>query len=310
MKLHQSLTRWGGLATLTLAGIIALLAFKNSPQQKPAIANQAQDTIPAKRNKITREDVNDRRDLDKELRQLDNAQENIDRLKEKDWKEIERTVEESIRNIDLEKIQQQVEQAVRLVDYEKINRTVQEALQKIDFDKIQRDIDRSLAEVKNVDKEEIRQEIEKARLQVKEAMEKEEWKEDMKKTQKHSKEEVKKELENAKKELARVKEDMKHQKMDFKKELDKAKVDIDKTRTALKDYQEMIYDMEKEGLLNTKEDYTIEYKDGDLFINDKKQSSDITGKYKKYFKQKKIAIKKVDGEMKIDHLKISDTHLD
>jgi hypothetical protein len=68
--------------------------------------------------------------------------------------------------------------------------------------------------------------------------------------------------------------------------------------------------MEKEGLLNTKDDYTIEYKDGDLFINDKKQSSDITDKYKKYFKQKKIAIKKVDGEMKIDHLKISDTHLD
>jgi hypothetical protein len=121
---------------------------------------------------------------------------------------------------------------------------------------------------------------------------------------------VKKELENAKKELARVKSAMKRQKMDIKKELDKAKLEIDKAKVEVRDYQEMIYEMEKEGLLNTKENYTIEYKDGDLFINDKKQSQHITDKYKKYFKQKKIAIKKEDGEMKINHLKISDTHLD
>jgi Asp-tRNA(Asn)/Glu-tRNA(Gln) amidotransferase A subunit family amidase len=132
----------------------------------------------------------------------------------------------------------------------------------------------------------------------------------MKEAQKHSKEEVKKELENAKKELARAKEEMKHQKIDMKKELDHAKVGIDKAKAELKDYQEMIYDMEKDGLLNTKEDYSIEYKDGDLFINDKKQSQAVADKYKKYFKQKKIAIKKVDGEMKIDHLNISDTHFD
>lgn len=309
MKLHRSFTRWGFPAILVLTVIIALLAFTGGPQQ-PAVANQSQDTIPTqKRNKITRDDGN-ARDLDKEIWQLDKAQEDVDRLKEKDWKEIERNVEESIRKIDFDKIQQQVENAVKNIDYEKINRTVQEALQKIDFDKIQRDIDRSLADVQKIDKEEIKREIEKARQQVKEALEKENWKEDMKEAQKHSKEEVKKELENAKKEMARVKSAMKHQKMDMKKELEKAKVDIDKAKVELKGYQDMIYDMEKEGLVNTKEDYSIEYKDGDLFINDKKQSQDVADKYKKYIKQKRIAIKKVDGNMKINHLNNSDTHLD
>ena len=315
MKLYPPFTRWGTAAIVALAGVITLLAFTGGPQHnKPApdgyrdyhIANHSADTVPTpKRNKITRENTNDR-DLDKELRQLDNAQEKLDKLKEKDWAEVERNIEESIRKIDIEKIQQQVDEAVRNIDYEKINRTVKEALQKIDFDKIQRDIDQSLDEVKKIDKEEIKREIEKAKQQVKEALEKEDWKEEMKEAQKHSKEEVKKELENARKEMSRVKDEMKHQKLDMKKELDNAKVGIDKAKAELKDYQEMIYDMEKDGLLNTKEDYSIEYKDGDLFINDKKQSQEVADKYKKYIKQKKIAIKKVDGEMKIDHLNISD----
>jgi hypothetical protein len=101
--------------------------------------------------------------------------------------------------------------------------------------------------------------------------------------------------------MAKVKEDLKKQKFDFRKEMDNAKVDIDKAKTEMKGYQEMIYDMEAAGLLNTKEDYTIEYKDGDLFINNKKQPQNVTDKYKKYFKHKTIAIKKQDGQMKIDH---------
>ena len=80
-----------------------------------------------------------------------------------------------------------------------------------------------------------------------------------------------------------------------------SRVEVDKAKEEVKGYQEMIYDMEKEGLLNTKEDYTIEYKDGDLFINGKKQPQEVTDKYKKNFRKKNIAIKKQDGNVKIDH---------
>jgi len=309
MNLQQPFTRWGSLAIVSLTAVITLLSFTGGDAHHPAIVNRNQDTIPQKRNKVTREATNDR-DLDNELRQLDKAKEKLEELKDKDWEEIQRKVEESMRSIDAEKIQEQVDNAMRNIDYEKINRQITESLKKIDFDKIQRDLDQSLADVKKVDKEEIKRELEKARKQVQEAMDKEDWKEEMKQAQQYSREEVKKELENAKKELAKVKDELKDQKLNMKKELEKARTGIDKAKAELKDYQEMIYDMEKAGLLNTKEDYTIEYRSGDLFINDKKQPQEVTDKYKKYFHKKNIAIKKQDGKMNIDHHEGSDTHLD
>jgi chromosome segregation ATPase len=309
MNLHQPFTRWGSLALLSLTAVVTLLAFNGAPAKQPAIANHTQDTLPQKRNKITREETGDR-DLDKELRQLDKAQEQMDKLKDKDWDEIQRKIEESIRKIDVEKIQQQVDDAVRKIDYEKINRQVQQALRKIDFDKIQRDIDQSLDDAKKIDRDEIRRELEKAKKQVKEALEKEDWKEEMKEAQQYNREEVKKELENAKKEMARAREEIKNQKFNFKKEMEKASVDIDKAKVELKGYQEMIYEMEKDGLLSTSADYTIEYKNSDLFINDKKQPQEVADKYKKYFSNKTIAIKKHDGKISINHQESSDTHSD
>lgn len=314
MNLHQPFTRWGSLAILSLTAVITLLAFTGGPVQHPAPDSYRdyhynQDTLPQKRNKVTREESGDR-DLDKELRQLDKAQEQLEKIKDRDWDEIQRKVEESMQKIDAEKIQQQVDNAMRNIDYEKINRQIQESLKKIDFDKIQRDIDQSLAEEKKVNKEEIKREIENAKKQVQEAMEKEDWKEEMKQAQQYSRDDVKKELENAKKELAKVKDELKDQKLNMKKDLENARTEIDKAKAELKDYQEMIYDMEKAGLINTKEDYTIEYRSGDLFINDKKQPQEVADKYKKYVHKKNIAIKKRDGKLNIDDHENSDKHFD
>lgn len=290
MKLHKPIM-WCVFSVLSLTVVITLLSFTGGPVQQPAIATHHQDTIPQKRD----------RDLDKELRALDKAQEQLHKLKEKDWQDVQRHVEESISKIDVERIQQQVDYAINKIDFEKINRQVQESLRKIDFDQIQRSIDKSLEEVKKVDKEEIKQQLDKARQQVNEAMQKEEWKENRKEAQKHSQEEVKKALENTKKELARMKEEMKKQQFDFKKQFENATKEVDKAKEELKANQEMIYDMEKDGLLNTKEDYTIEYNDGELTINGKKQPQEVANKYKKNFKKKSIAIKKQDGEIKISH---------
>ncbi|WP_207514421.1 hypothetical protein [Longitalea luteola] len=298
MKLNPPLIRWGALALLAVATVVTLEAFSGNQQPYLTMADNTNDTIP-KRNKVTRE--TDDRDLDKELRQLDKAQEQLEKMKEKDWNEVSRMAEESISRINFDKIQEQIDMATKSIDYEKINRQVQESLAKIDFAEIQRSIERSLDEVKKIDKEELRHELEKAQKHVQEALKKEEWKEELKKAQAFNRDEVKKELENARKEIAKVKGELKKQQFDFSKEMDKAKMEIDKAKTDMKGYQEMIYDMEAAGLLSTKEDYTIEYKNGDLFINDKKQPQEITDKYKKYFRQKTIAIKKQEGQMKIDH---------
>lgn len=316
MKLNQPCIRWGSLA---LAGsVVTLLAFTGGPKQTPVpdgyrdyhIANHNTDTIPTqKRNKITREDANDR-DLDKELRQLDDAKEKLEQMKDKDWEAISKQVEESIYKIDFDKIQQQVNEAVKRIDVEKMHRQVEESLRKIDFDKIQRDLDQSFEDVKRVNKDDIKREIENARREVDNALRNEEWKEELKEAQRHSREDVQKELDNAKREMARVRKDMKNQKFNFQKDMDKAREEVGKAAAEMKGYQEMIYEMEKDGLLNTKEDYSIEYKSGDLFINDKKQPQSVTDKYNKYFKKKNIAIKKQDGKMKINHQERSDTHID
>ena len=94
MKLHKPFI-WGSLLVLALTAVITLEAFTGGPDPKPAIADNHRDTVPQKRNKVTREDANDR-DLDKELRSLDKAKEQLERLKEKDWEEMQRRIEESV----------------------------------------------------------------------------------------------------------------------------------------------------------------------------------------------------------------------
>lgn len=308
MKLNQPFIRWGSLALA--AFVVTGLAFTGGPQQKPAIANHFNDTIPTqKRNKVTRQNPNDR-DLDNELRQLDKVKEDLERMKDKDWDNISRQVEESIYKIDFDKIQRQVDNAMRRIDYEKMQRQVQESLARIDFDKMQRDIDKSMEEVKKYNKEDVKREIEKAKLEVDKAMKNEEWKRHREEARQYSSKAVKKGLENAKREMARAKEQLRNQKGEFRKQMEKARVEMEKAKEEMKGYQEMIYEMEKDGLLNTKEDYSIEYRSGGLFINDKKQPQAVTDKYNKYFKKKNIAIKKQDGKMEINHHERSDTHLD
>ena len=43
-----------------------------------------------------------------------------------------------------------------------------------------------------------------------------------------------------------------------------------------------------DGLINKKKGYTIEWKNGNLYINDKEQSKDISDKYRKYESTGKI----------------------
>jgi virulence-associated protein VapD len=170
MKMHPSITRWGFPGAIIGAAVFTLVAFTGAPKQNPVIANHLQDTIPEKRNKITREEeVN--RDVNKELRQLDEAQEKLDMIKDKDWDKMKRDIQESLKKIDLEKIQQQVAVAMEQVDAEKINRDVQESLKKIDFDKIQREIDRSMEEVNKIDKEQIARALDKAKMEIDRAKE-------------------------------------------------------------------------------------------------------------------------------------------
>ncbi|WP_315820926.1 hypothetical protein [Paraflavitalea speifideaquila] len=107
-------------------------------------------------------------------------------------------------------------------------------------------------------------------------------------------------MEASNKAIKKAMKELDEEKLDLRKTMDEALEGIDKAKVEFKGYQEMIYSMEKEGLLSTKGDYTIKYKEGNLTINGEKQPQDVVDKYKKYFSHEKVTIRKEDGDMDID----------
>jgi uncharacterized membrane protein len=69
-----------------------------------------------------------------------------------------------------------------------------------------------------------------------------------------------------------------------------AKDEIKKASANLRETREMTEEMEKDKLLNKKESYIIEYKNQELFINGKKQSKEVSEKYRNFFKGKNFKI--------------------
>ena len=88
---------------------------------------------------------------------------------------------------------------------------------------------------------------------------------------------------------------------EIEKSLENAKVGIEKAKAEMKEYKEFVDGLEKDGLINKKEEYTIKHDNGELFINGKK-ANDVT--YKKYRsfldKHKKFTIEKSDDDFNID----------
>jgi stage III sporulation protein SpoIIIAA len=144
-------------------------------------------------------------------------------------------------------------------------------MQKVDMQKAREDIENSLNKLRS---EDFKKQLEETMSKV-----------DM--------EEIRREMEKAKEEMTRNKEH-------FKVDIQRAKEDILRAKEELKAYQEMLDEMENEGLINTREDYKIQFKNKELFINGKKQSEEATEKYKKYFRHD-TTIQKEDGDMNINH---------
>ncbi len=106
-------------------------------------------------------------------------------------------------------------------------------------------------------------------------------------------------MEEVRAELEKTKQELDKNKINIRIDMDKARAGIEKTKNELKGYQEMIGRMEKDGLVNNNEDYTIEYKNGTLFINDQKQPESVSRKYKGYFKEEGTKISCKNGSFKI-----------
>jgi hypothetical protein len=170
--------------------------------------------------------------------------------------------------VDMEKIMKDVELSLKSIDMDKMMASISSSLKDIDLNHSSAEIEKALAEAKK--------EIEKAKLEMKEI----------------DRVAMKKELVNAEKEIEKARNEIK--KIDLDKIMDEARAGIDKAKAELKLTKEMFTEMEKDGLVNSKKGFSIEYKNKDLYIDGIKQPGKVTDKYRKYFKEDpyKITIEK------------------
>ena len=285
---------------------ITLIAWNHKPDHQPDNKQDHnynnynyQDTLPGQRPKTP-----EQRDLDSELKKLDQAIERLEHLKSSEWDHIPEKVQEQLKRINIEEMAEQAELAMKAVDLNKINIEARKALKAIDVESIQKQVDEAMADVK-IDNEA----IQKAMSEVNIARNKElaEMKDikieelndlNIEELQDLNTEKMDDAMDEVKAGLEKAKTGLKIENKDLKKELDKAKTGIEEAKKEIRGYQDMIYSMEKEGLLDTNNDYKIANVDGSIYINNKKQTDAVSAKYGKYLK-KNITINKKNGSFTI-----------
>ena len=205
------------------------------------------------------------RDLDDAIRELDEV--DIDLEMEKAM----RNVEKAMKDLDFQKMELDVQRAMQDVNMEKVKADVEKAMKDVDFKKIEQEVKESIAKI---DFDKIQLELEK----VKDI--------DMKEIQAS---------------MDKAREEMKKIGPQLEKELKEAKVHIEKAKAELKEYKTFVDGLENDGLINKKQGYEIEHKDGKLTINGKEASSQTYQKYRSFLeKHKKFNIEKSDDDFDID----------
>jgi len=107
--------------------------------------------------------------------------------------------------------------------------------------------------------------------------------------------------------MSKLDADMKKMEIEMKglgpkiqKEMENAKASIEKAKAEMKEYKSFVDGLEKDGLINKKDNYTIQHRNGELIINDKKQPADVYNKYGSFLKKhNKFTIKKSNDDFNI-----------
>lgn len=230
---------------LSVITICLVLAITSMAFQDPTKVN-----IPLKKAVLDSppENTNIKIEIDlKEIEQsIKKSMELVDkRMKDIDWSAMQKQIQESLKNVDLATIQIDVNKLMKDVDLSKFKFEF-DASKMADMDKLKVDLDKMKTELKLAMKD-------------------------------FNSEDLKKEMEKVKKEMEKNKDQLKI-------ELEKTKLDMETVKEGLTGIKEMTTEMEKDGLINKTERNEIEFRNKELYINGKKQSPEITEKYRKYFK--------------------------
>lgn len=228
-------------------------SFRNDQKQRE------QDTT-ARRKHNGHTDARHLEKMEEGMKKMDEEMKRMDvELKKIDFSKMEKDINAAIQKVDFKKAGKEMEAAIEKVDFEKVGREIETAMKKVDWEKMNSDLQKSMARLKEVEMPKIKLEMEKAKA----AMEKE---------------------------GKNIKIDGEKMRADIEKSMQEAKISIEKAKAEIKSVQEFTKALETDGLINKKRSYKIEVKDGELYIDDKKQPQGVSDKYKQYFKKENFKI--------------------
>ena len=197
---------------------------------------------------------------------------------------------------DLDDVLDELNSVELKMELEKVHKELAEAMKQFDKDKLKMELDKVKIEVdkalKEVDMDKIRKEVEGSIAKI-------DW-DKMKKELEQVKE---MNFEKLKVEMKELEEELKKIGPEIKKEMEKVKTEIEKTRTEMKEFKVLVDGLEKDGLLNKKEPYTIKHRDGELSVNGKVVPAETYNKYRSFLEKHKsftIEISADDFNIDID----------
>jgi hypothetical protein len=159
-----------------------------------------------------------------------------------------------LEKIDLKRIERQAERATK-ISGAKIAREVEENLKKIDWNRLSHE----LSEVKRIDISKMKDDMERLKTELSE-------------------------------QKLEVNIDLAKIKQDVNKAMEEARVSIEKAKVEIQLMKEFTDELDKDGLINKNKPFKIAVKEGDLYIDDKKQPKEVSDKYRKYYKKENFTI--------------------
>ena len=216
-------------------------------------------------------DTTPKKNPDKKIRDLDDVIDELDRADLKvDMGKVSDQLKEAMKQIEMAKIQVEVDKAMKEVDMEKIKAQIEKATSEINAAKIDKEIKESLA---SVDWEKMNRDMGEVR----------------------------------KIDMSKLDADMKKMEIEMKglgpkiqKEMENAKAGIEKAKAEMKEYKGFVDGLEKDGLIDKKDNYTIQHRNGELIVNGKKQPAGVYNKYRSFLKKhNKFTIKKSNDDFNI-----------
>lgn len=158
------------------------------------------------------------------------------------------------------------------LDFTKMERELQSALKEIDAQKIETSVQKALAEL---NKEKVNEHVQEALAKAQEELKKVDM------------EQLKVQMQQLKASLKDNAINQTEFKSQFEQAMKQAKDGMLKAKKEMKLIQEFIDALHNDGLIVKNKPYTVELKDGALYINGEKQNETVKNKYQKYLEGRK-----------------------